>query len=750
MLLDFEWKIALHIACHIIGDIMVLYTLNYLLLVFLIATTVIANNIEQHANEETNPFITNILILTICIAMWDFSISLNGYITGSLMTLLLKMTFLMEMCFLVNLTFCFAYQAWGVNNTPIYIIKFALYAFAAYFIFFRLKSISADPKRGLVVTSNYLFPDQAINTLFPFTWNDLFVLIFRVAMPITGCLMMLIRQETTGTKLARYKGYIYAVALVVTWLDVAFIHLISVTFPAYSLLCYFVYVPLTIITCHGSWVTNAPSKKHVALFAVKSFFLYVVPAVLLGAIFSGVHTLFVDYGAVAAIGVIVIVAGFGTLISNLYRPIRNLKFFHNNNYVQAFESDLASIDYSGEMDDIAASMYQIFRRNVESESLAVYINAGNATFQNAYTSTGERTNIDKYEPLFEQMLNIGRNIVARSELESVHILAPFKNDLAAFFHQTHGEVLFILNEGRDVHGIIFIGKKSGVDHYSEKDLEVFNKLYSYLFVFGYYMRNISNKEVIGTVNRELRMSAQIITSIQENIDNPKNDKVDVGCIMTPAHNIGGEFVDMVRLTDTRHLFVMGSLSGKGIAASMSMVILKAIIRAYLAETHDFKTLVVKVNQFVRYNLQKGSVFSGMFAILDFETDTFYYINCGIPAVLLYTEAYNNVIEIEGAGHILGFVHDISPYIEVKQTKLHKNDIILASTAGLIESHSLRGEQFGKDRIQRNLVANRMYPAQRMTVFEQDELNRFMAHEMENDVTLLIIKYLKTSDNKKRS
>ena len=158
--------------------------------------------------------------------------------------------------------------------------------------------------------------------------------------------------------------------------------------------------------------------------------------------------------------------------------------------------------------------------------------------------------------------------------------------------------------------------------------------------------------------------------------------------------------------------------------------------------------MVKVNQFVRNNLQKGTIFTGMFAIVNFENDTMYYINCGIPAIFLYTEIYNNVIEIQGSGHILGFVKDISPYISVKQIKLHKNDIIFTCTNGLIESHSLRGEQFGKDRIQRNMVANVMYPASRMARFAFDELVRFMSHEMEDDVSVLIMKYLNDNDSER--
>jgi hypothetical protein len=205
---------------------------------------------------------------------------------------------------------------------------------------------------------------------------------------------------------------------------------------------------------------------------------------------------------------------------------------------------------------------------------------------------------------------------------------------------------------------------------------------------------------------------------------------------------------MIRLTEKRHLFVVGDLSGKGIAASMNMVILKSIIRSYLAEVHDFKQLVVKLNTFVRDSLPKGTIFAGLFALIDFETDTMYYINCGVPALMMYTQVYNNVIEIQGSGHILGFVKDISPYISVKTTKLNHGDIIMACTDGLIQSHSLRGEQFGKERVQQALLDNSTYPAQRMAQFTFEGLLKFMSKEMEDDVSILVIKYEGLPEEKK--
>ena len=237
------------------------------------------------------------------------------------------------------------------------------------------------------------------------------------------------------------------------------------------------------------------------------------------------------------------------------------------------------------------------------------------------------------------------------------------------------------------------------------------------------------------------MSSQIIASIQEDVNAVENPKADVGYIMKSAHNIGGEFIDLIRINDHTHLFVIGSLSGQGIAASMNMVILKSIIRTFLSETRDFKLLVEKVNVFIRENLPKGSIFNGTFALVDFSNDVMYYINCGIPAIFVYSQSYNNVIEIQGRGHVLGFVRDIAPYISVRQIKLAKGDVVLSCTNGVLTSRSLRGETFGKERVQQVILSNLTYPASRIAQFLYDNLVKFMSKEIEADVSALVIKYV---------
>ncbi len=619
------------------------------------------------------------------------------------------------------------------------LLQWLLYALAVYIVFFKFKDVSVGEDLSINVGSERLFSGE-VQKYFPWDWVYLFNALFKFIMPGTAFLFLMVFQERKGGAILKYQCLVVAEGILLMWILIYFFQFLGTVNSSFVSLYMYAYVAMYVLVVIGLGKTSVPSPKAYIATLFRNLFSYVLPAIAIGLAVmylqpeGSIYSFsFIAIFALASVLMLLFSFFMGDLLSNNSR-------LYTADYGPALEKQLATIDYSVEMDVITSKMYEIFRRHVESSSVNVYILNNKNMLETAYSSNGFSTTIPINTTMFETLLNVNRSVVCWSQIGNVHDLSTIEEQLSKFFEDTKSDAMFILNEGHNILGLITLGKKISGDHYKDYDYNIFLKLYSYFFVFGYYMRNISNKEIISVVNREIRMSSQIITSIQENIDHVKNPKIDTGYLMVPARNIGGEFIDMIRLTDTRHLFVVGDMSGKGIAASMNMVILKSIIRTYLAETHDFKELVIKINTFIRDSLNKGTIFAGLFALIDFETDTMYYINCGIPALMLYTQVYNNVIEIQGSGHILGFVKDISPYITVKTTKLNRGDIILACTDGLVQSHSLRGEQFGKERIQQCILDNSTYPAQRMTQFTFDNLIKFMSKEMEDDVSILVLKY----------
>ena len=659
---------------------------------------------------------------------------------GGTFIIVSKLLFFMEAVFLTNISFYFILRKIKRTMPLIVVLMISFFVFALYIVFTKFQVIIISSDAGVKIIARYIFPNK-LRGIFTWDWFTAFAVLYRFVLPGSCVLVMLLLNEYRSTRLEKYQGYIEFFAVAVMWASFAFLNFLSRHIPGFYLLYPISYAFLLFFLLRSETIEALPSASDALVFILRLLFAYIIPSVFVVGVFISLYPFF---GGLTLLFNTILIAGtalslvFIWAMSTYLTTTRRLR---PADYQSAFESDLASIDYSGEMDEILMSVYNIFTRNLQCSSMSVFVNNGEEYLENAFSSAVGITPVRADNPAFGILLNAGHNIISVSEMDARSDIAEARDVLTAFFADTQSDALILLTEGRNILGCITLGLKTSGDHYTDYDISILTRLYSYFFVFGYYMRNISNRDIIGTVNREIRMSSQIISSIQEDVNPVENPKADVGYIMKSAHNIGGEFIDLIRINDHTHLFVIGSLSGQGIAASMNMVILKSIIRTFLSETRDFKLLVEKVNVFIRESLPKGTIFNGTFALIDFSNDVMYYINCGIPAIFVYTQSYNNVIEIQGRGHVLGFVRDIAPYISVRQIKLAKGDVVLSCTNGVLSSRSLRGETFGKERVQQVMLSNLTYPASRMAQFIYDNLVKFMSKEIEADVSALVIKYI---------
>lgn len=718
----------------------VFLVLSFVLAIAFIFLTFYTDKTLRENVRDTNAFLVPLLLVTIESIILFIVLFFKNIWLDTFLKHILKIVFCLDSAFFVTFSFAMISLSANIKKFIIRVIEILLIIGGIILVYSKFNHEGVnETSYTLSIAAAKIFSGD-LGNLITFTWVDFYDYVYRGIIPLTAYLFLVLLQERNGTTLQRYQGLLVGFSMVLMWvLSLFFKSFMTIVEPSYSCMFIYPYFFMMLTVVLSLQKTSVPSGKSIIANTITTLVTYLIPGVIIGFLVMYMQPAVTYFPAF--VGLFVIFAIVGIVFSlKINQILSNSKRMYSADYADAFEKDLGSMNYNGEMDEITNRMNTIFRNNVESSSMNVYILNNKGMLETAYSSNNFYKQIPVSNPIFDELLNIEKSVVVWSEIGHVHDISNIDDKLKEFFEETKSDALFVLNEGRNILGLITLGRKVSGDHYKEYDLNAFNKLYSYFFVFGYYMRNISNKDIISVVNREIRMSSQIITSIQENIDQIKNPKVDTGYMMVPAHNLGGEFIDMIRLTDSRHLFIVGDLSGKGIAASMNMVILKSIIRTYLAETHDFKDLVIKINSFIRTSFRKGTIFAGLFALIDFETDTMYYINCGVPTLMLYTQVYNNVIEIQGSGHILGFVKDIAPYISVKSTKLNPGDIILACTDGLVQSHSLRGEQFGKERIQQCILDNSTYPAQRMAQFTFDTLKRFMSKEMEDDVSIVVLKY----------
>lgn len=613
----------------------------------------------------------------------------------------------------------------------------------AYFAFFAPNGLTSFEftYNGFEVVSG-LAINTKIGRALRLTWLNCFDILYKGIFPLFVSLMVLVRAEHQGKKLIKQNNIFNVIGVFLSWCAFWYIGESSVFMPEIMAILPVGYLPQLYFFIRSNANDEVVDFPAVSRGFLRFLIEFLIPVCIVGY----AYVTFAQYGRenryLYQILLYVVIVAVVIVEVFFRKKFGKSELFRAKRYAESFEQDITALDFSRSPQEITDEVYKIFKKYLGTSSMKIIMDDGTGRLSVVYSSDGN-TNVEiPFEhSTADAIMNAHRQIIFSTQLSRHGALASVSGSLDNLFRKTKSDAVIMLNEGRNFIGFILLGQKSSGNVYSDYDYEVFNKYYSNLFVVGYYIKNIMNESVVGTVNREIRMSGQIITSIQENMDLIQSKKVDAGYLMIPAHNIGGEFVDMIRLTDTRHIFIIGALSGKGIAASMSMVILKSIIRTYLAETTDFKKLVAKVNVFIRDSLPKGTFFAGIFGLLDFTTDTLYYINCGSPALYVYTRAYNNVIEVQGEGHILGFVKDISPLLKVKKVKLAEGDIIMSVTDGILDTKSLRGDIFGKTRTQNALMDNSGYPAEKMTKFAYEVLVDFASKELENDVTMLVIKYM---------
>ncbi len=722
---------------------MVFFILNVVLCGIMIA---VSFNIDTRhgGNRNTNPLINMILFLAVLFGFMAATLASCFWLPAIITRIIGRAAFVLIAWYSISLCAYLMTFPDYERTTFLTVFQIILCASAFIFIFFNghvISGIEINVDNRFKIHSDRLIDTDWGDNHFWFTWLDIYLFIYLIFIPFFTMIMALVRAENAQTKLKSQQLVYECFGIITSWIVYAIIvYAISYQSMMFSLsvVCF---IPETFLMLKGARTNEVSDKRAVRNDVLKILVRFILPSLFTGLIWLWLWPLF----SVSKVGFILLFFLAASAINALWlfsdKRLSKLAFLRSNKYEKALEDEMSQINFEGDTKDITNILYKSLNKYMDISHLQILVDNSEGELQTTYSSNDKNYSISVENPVFEKLLNVKQQVVFRERAFTEYTLANVKYDIIKILDQNDADGLIVLNEGRHVIGMMILGKKISGNPFSDYDYEVLTHLYSNFFVIGYYMKNIVNESVVGTVNREIRMSGQIITSIQENMDKIKSSKIDVGYRMIPAHNIGGEFIDLIRLSENRHIFIVGALNSRGIAASMNMVILKSIIRTFLQETSDFKLLVEKVNSFIRESLPKGTYFSGLFGLIDFKTDTMYYINCGIPALFLYTKAYNNVIEIQGEGRVLGFAKDVSNLVKVKKTKLAAGDIVVASTDGLFETQSLRGDRYGKERVQKVITENTTYDADRMTQFQYDSLAKFVSTQIENDVTVLVMKYL---------
>jgi serine phosphatase RsbU (regulator of sigma subunit) len=205
-----------------------------------------------------------------------------------------------------------------------------------------------------------------------------------------------------------------------------------------------------------------------------------------------------------------------------------------------------------------------------------------------------------------------------------------------------------------------------------------------------------------------------------------------------ARKVGGDYYDFLDLGQERLGFVIGDISGKGIAAALLMANLQANLRSQCAIAVDQPQRFLRaVNQLFCENTPDGSFATLFFAEYDDNAGRLRYANCGhLSALLLRSD--NTLERLESTATVLGVFREWD--CTIGECRLRAGDTLALYTDGITESYDAEKEEFGEGRLIEALRRNCGLSPQCLMDAIVAEVQKFSPQEQHDDITLIIAKY----------
>jgi serine phosphatase RsbU (regulator of sigma subunit)/anti-sigma regulatory factor (Ser/Thr protein kinase) len=256
------------------------------------------------------------------------------------------------------------------------------------------------------------------------------------------------------------------------------------------------------------------------------------------------------------------------------------------------------------------------------------------------------------------------------------------------------------------------------------------------------------------MQKEIAVAKEIQqTLLPKNI--PDTEGFDIAALYRSAKEVGGDYYDVIKVAPRLIGVIVADVSGKGIPGSLVMTITRTVARLVAIKNKSAKSVMVKVNNFVKEDMKKGMFVTAFYLVLNSFTRRINFASAGHDPLILYRAKEEKIYYIKPKGFPLGITlpdEALFKKIMVEESlKLQKDDLIVVYTDGVTEAMNGRREQWGEKRFVDFIKANGRLTSKEFIDKLNNELKEFtQGYPQNDDITIVVIKEKKTGADMLRS
>lgn len=196
------------------------------------------------------------------------------------------------------------------------------------------------------------------------------------------------------------------------------------------------------------------------------------------------------------------------------------------------------------------------------------------------------------------------------------------------------------------------------------------------------------------LRKELELAARMQKMlIPDNEKMPDCPAITINGFYFPHYEVGGDYYDCIRLSDTKTGFCIADVSGKGISAAILMSNFQASLRALFSESIDLELLIHRLNSIVVKNAAGEKFITFFVARYDHNSGILEYVNAAHNPPVLYNTVTGEIIHIKGSCVGIGMLDEI-PVVNKSQIEIADYSKIVCYTDGLSELKDSAGNDIG--------------------------------------------------------
>ena len=290
-------------------------------------------------------------------------------------------------------------------------------------------------------------------------------------------------------------------------------------------------------------------------------------------------------------------------------------------------------------------------------------------------------------------------------------------------------------------GLLLFGLKHSGAQFSHEDLELLNAVANQAAISIENARLYDAEKQKLAIERDLDLARKIQQGLLPSCI-PNVNKLDICGQMIPAMQVGGDYYDLIKISDSKIFVVVGDVSGKGLSASLYMAKLQTMIQLACTVDKAPKQILVDINKRLYESLERSWFVTMTLALFDSSTNTVKFCRAGHLPLITANNGTIRSYKTQGIGVGLesGIIFESS--LVEEEVSLTPGQIFAFFSDGITEAMNESNDLFGEEKLSELLKNKSVKNSNELMDEIWESITRFRGRaEQSDDMTMVLVKVI---------